>query len=160
MILCMCVYIYIYIYIYICIHVYYESRFSEGFAPPAPSRGRGRRRATLNNIVTVLARYHMLHAALKLCLPQMPKSSMNYSKKVCEEKKYSGQLGQRSPLCLPEEWRGVGIEQKGGTQFHSSSVQHECPFYPPLFVGEISKVEVYVEKPLCGSEQACLASWR
>ena len=28
----------------------------------------------------LLARYHMLHAALKLCLPQIPKSSMSNSK--------------------------------------------------------------------------------
>ena len=36
-------------------------------------RGGHCRGDSLNNIVKVLARYHMLHAALKLCLPQMLK---------------------------------------------------------------------------------------
>ena len=49
-------------------------------------RGGHCRGDSLNNIVTVLARYHMLHAALKLCLPQMPKSSMSNSNKITSGK--------------------------------------------------------------------------
>ena len=53
---------------------------------------------SLNNLVTVLARYHMLHAALKLCLPQMPKSSMSNSKKHHEGKSTKGTLA-KGHLC-------------------------------------------------------------
>ena len=40
-------------------------------------RGGQWRGDSLNNHVTVLARYHMLHAVLELCLPPMPKSYVN-----------------------------------------------------------------------------------
>ena len=61
-------------------------------------RGGHCRGDSLNNVVTVLARYHMLHAALKLCLPQMPKSSMSNSKKVREGKSTKGTLA-KGHLC-------------------------------------------------------------
>ena len=61
-------------------------------------RGGHCRGDSLNNVVTVLARYHMLHAAIKLCLPRMPKSFMSNSKKVREGKSTKGTLA-KGHLC-------------------------------------------------------------
>ena len=64
-------------------------------------RGGHCRGDSLNNVVTVLARYHMLHAVLKLCLPQMPKSSMSNSKKVREGKSTKGTWAKGHPCAYP-----------------------------------------------------------
>ena len=48
-----------------------QGGYGEGNAGLAGGwRGGHCRGDSLNNVVTVLARYHMLHAALKLCLPE------------------------------------------------------------------------------------------
>ena len=43
----------------------------------------------------------MLHAALKLCLPQMPKSSMSNSNKVREGKNTKGTLAKGHLYAYP-----------------------------------------------------------